>query len=118
MNEKINFESLNDLTSSILETRSGDTAQGDLKQGSRVNFDPDRVEEGLVKLVLCVVELIRQLIVRQSIRRVESGSISEEEIENLGLALERLEEKMEELKEYFGIDDLNIDLGPLGRLLD
>jgi hypothetical protein len=81
-------------------------------------YDPEKVEEGLVKLVLTLVELIRQLLVRQALRRIESGSLSPHEIERLGLTLMKLEEKMEELKEHFGIDDLNINLGPLGNLID
>jgi len=84
----------------------------------KINIDPEKVEEGLVKLVLALVELIRQLLVRQAIRRMESGSLSSDEIERLGLTLMRLEEKMEELKEHFGIEDLNINLGPLGNLID
>ena len=68
--------------------------------------------------MLTLVELIRQLLVRQAIRRMESGSLSSGEIERLGLTLMKLEEKLEELKEHFGIDDLNINLGPLGNLID
>ncbi|MBI2352143.1 MAG: gas vesicle protein K, partial [Deltaproteobacteria bacterium] len=65
-----------------------------------------------------LIELIRQLLERQAIRRMEAGSLSSEEIERLGATLMKLEERMEELKEHFGIDDLNLDLGPLGKLID
>ncbi|MBI4526992.1 MAG: gas vesicle protein K [Deltaproteobacteria bacterium] len=85
---------------------------------SRVNLEPDKVEQGLAKLVLSLIELIRQLLERQAIRRMEAGSLSSEEIERLGTALMRLEERMQELKEHFGIEDLNLDLGPLGKLID
>ena len=85
---------------------------------SRVNIDPEKVEQGLAKLVLTIVELIRQLLEKQALRRVESGSLSDEEIERLGTTLMRLETKMNELKQHFRIDDLNINLGPLGNLVD
>ena len=84
----------------------------------KVNIDPEKVEQGLAKLVLTIVELIRQLLEKQAIRRVESGSLSDEEIQRLGITLMRLETKMDELKKHFRIDDLNINLGPLGNLVD
>lgn len=85
----------------------------------RVNLDPDNAEEGLAQLVMTVIELLRQIVERHAIRRVEGGHLTEEQIENLGVALMNLEEKMKELKDIFGLDaeDLNIDLGPLGRLM-
>lgn len=88
-------------------------------QGERLNFNSENVEQGLAKLVLTVIELIRQLVERQALRRVEAGNLSDPEIEELGVTLMKLEEKMEELKLVFGLDneDLNIDLGPLGNLL-
>lgn len=85
---------------------------------SRVNLDPEKTEQGLVGLVLALVELIRRLLEKQAIRRMEAGSLTEEEIERLGTTLMKLEEKIKELQEYFEIDDLNINLGPLGNLLD
>lgn len=85
----------------------------------RINIDSQNVEHGLVKLVLSLVELIRRLLERQAIRRMDGGSLAPEQVEELGLALMRLEAKMEELKAQFGLadEDLNLDLGPLGRLL-
>ncbi|GAA1523642.1 hypothetical protein GCM10009678_01020 [Actinomadura kijaniata] len=85
----------------------------------RLRSDPETVERDLVKLVLTVVELIRQLMERQALRRVEDGSLTPEQIEKLGIALMRLEEAMERLKDHFDLDDsdLNLDLGPLGPLL-
>jgi hypothetical protein len=84
----------------------------------RINADPERVEQGLARLVLTVIELLRDVIEHQAIRRMDSGSLSDEEIERLGLALMRLSHRMDELKETFGLsdEDLNIDLGPLGQL--
>jgi hypothetical protein len=70
--------------------------------GGRINIDPETVGKGLVKLVLMVVETLRQVVERQAIRRVEGGSLSEEEIERLGLALLRLEQRMAQLRETFG----------------
>ncbi|WP_347548453.1 gas vesicle protein K [Pseudalkalibacillus hwajinpoensis] len=85
----------------------------------RINFDPDKAEQGLAQLVLTVVELLRQIVERHAMRRVEGGTLTDEQVENLGVALMNLEEKMEELKDVFGLDaeDLNIDLGPLGSLM-
>ncbi|MEH6996019.1 gas vesicle protein K [Neobacillus drentensis] len=85
----------------------------------RLPLDSNQVEHGLAKLVLTVIELLRQLMERQAMRRVESDSLTDEQIEELGLTLMRLEEKMEELKMVFGLEneDLNIELGPLGKLL-
>ncbi|KQL37392.1 gas vesicle protein K [Psychrobacillus sp. FJAT-21963] len=85
----------------------------------KINLDPDNAEHGLAQLVLTVIELLRQIVERHAIRRVEGGTLTDQQIEDLGEALMNLEEKMEELKEIFGLDaeDLNIDLGPLGSLL-
>jgi gas vesicle protein GvpK len=86
----------------------------------RIDADPERVERGLAHLVLTLVELLRQLMERQALRRVDHGNLTEDEVERLGLTFMRLEERMEELKREFGLEDadLNIDLGPLGRLVD
>jgi hypothetical protein len=86
---------------------------------TRLAADPEKVERGLVQLVLTLVELVRQLMERQAIRRVEAGHLTPQQEEDLGLALMRLAEKMTELKEYFELDDddLNLRLGPLGDLL-
>jgi hypothetical protein len=85
----------------------------------RLDADPERVEQGLARLVLTVVELLRKVLEHQAVRRMDGGTLSEEEIETLGLALMRLDERMAEIKRVFGLTDadLNIDLGPLGRLL-
>lgn len=85
----------------------------------RIDVDEERLEKGLAQLVLTIVELLRQLMERQAIRRVEGGGLSEEQVERLGRALMRLEQRMAELREVFDLreEDLNLDLGPLGRLL-
>src|SRR5437899_2470475 len=84
----------------------------------RINADPERVEQGLARLVLTVVELLREVLEHQAIRRMDGGTLSETEVERLGLALLKLNHRMDELKTTFGLtdEDLNIDLGPLGRL--
>ena len=86
---------------------------------NRINIDPKNVEKGLAKLVLTIVELLRQLMEKQAMRRVEAGSLTDEEIERVGETLMKLENKMKELKEIFGLKDeeLNLNLGPLGDLL-
>jgi hypothetical protein len=85
----------------------------------RVNTDPEGVEKGLAQLVLTLVELLRELMERQAVRRMEAGTLSEEEIERLGVTFMRLDERMDELVETFGLqrEDLNLNLGPLGDLL-
>ena len=85
----------------------------------RVNADRDNLEKGLAQLVLTLVELLRQLMERQALRRIEGGSLSAEEVERLGQTFMLLEQRMEELKETFGLEDedLNLDLGPLGQLM-
>jgi Gas vesicle protein K len=86
----------------------------------RIDADPERVERGLAQLVLTLVELLRQLMERQAVRRVDHGHLTDDEIERLGLAFMKLDERMDELKREFGLEDadLNLDLGPLGRLVD
>jgi hypothetical protein len=85
----------------------------------RINAEPEEVERGLAQLVLTIVELLRQLMERQALRRVEAGGLSDEEVERLGRTLMLLAERMEELKEQFGLQDrdLNLNLGPLGNLM-
>lgn len=84
----------------------------------RVNIDPDKPEKGLAKLVLSVVELLRNVLERQAIRKIETGNLSEIEIDRLGTALMNLEQKVRELQDHFQIDELNVNLGPLGKLND
>jgi len=85
----------------------------------RWNADPDDVQRSVVRLVLSLVEFLRQLVERQAIRRMEGSSLTAEEIEAMGLALMKLEETVHDLAQRFGLrpEELNLDLGPLGRLM-
>jgi hypothetical protein len=85
----------------------------------RWNADPDEVQRSVAQLVLTLVEFIRQLLERQAIRRMEGGTLTEQQIEDIGVALMKLEETVRDLAGKFGIaaDDLNLDLGPIGKLL-
>ena len=85
----------------------------------KIEANPENAEKGLAKLVLTLIELIRKLMEKQAMRRVEAGSLTDEEIERVGETLMKLENKMKELKEIFGLKDeeLNLNLGPLGDLI-
>jgi hypothetical protein len=85
----------------------------------RIEADPEKVEQGLAQLVLTLIELLRQLMERQALRRMEQGTLDDEQVERLGLTFMRLAERMDELKAEFGLNDrdLNLHLGPLGDLL-
>ncbi len=85
----------------------------------RINADPATAEKDLAKLVLALVDLVRQLVERQAIRRVNGGSLSEAEIERMGETFLHLDRRMEELRNAFGLtrEDLNLRLGPIGDLL-
>lgn len=85
----------------------------------RLGTDPDTVERDLMKLVLTIVELLRQLMERTALHRVDQGDLSEQQEERIGMTLMILNERMTELCDRYGLtmDDLNLDLGPLGSLL-
>jgi len=85
----------------------------------RINVSDDDVKSGLGRLVLALVRLLHELLERQAIRRMDSGTLTDDEIERLGLALMKQTEEIERLRRAFGLteEDLNIDLGPLGKLL-
>jgi hypothetical protein len=84
----------------------------------RLNTDPEKVENGLAKLVLTLIEVLRKVLEHQAVRRMEGGHLSDAEVEQLGVALLRLNDRMQEMKGIFGLsdEDLQIDLGPLGKL--
>lgn len=84
----------------------------------RIAADSEVVENGLAKLVLSIIELIRRLLEKQALRRMDAGTLTDEEIERVGAALMKLEEKMAEMKQIFGLadDDLNLNLGPVRSL--
>ncbi len=107
------------LNSGTIDDFVGEIEKMESNATSRVNATPDNADHGLAKLVLTLIELIRKLVEKQAMRRVEGGSLTDEEIERLGETLMKLEAKMEELKEIFKLtdEDLNINLGPLGNLM-
>ena len=85
----------------------------------RWNADPEEVQRSVARLVLALVEFLRKLMEKQAIRRMEAGTLTEQETENVGLALMKLEETLHDIAARFGLkpDELNLDLGPLGRLI-
>ena len=85
----------------------------------RVSVEGEKVERGLAQLVLTLVELLRQLMERQALRRMECGTLTDDEVERLGETFMKLADRMDELKAEFGLEDadLNLDLGPLGTLV-
>jgi len=93
--------------------------QASLVETPRWNADPEEVRRSVARLVLTLVEFVRQLLERQAIRRLEGGTLTTEETEAIGVALMRLEETVRDLAGRFGLEpeELNLDLGPLGRLL-
>ena len=96
---------------------TGDTVTDALSR--RINADPESVERGLAQLVLTIVDLLRELMERQALRRIDGGTLDDEQIERLGQTFMLLQERMDELVEEFGLtrDDLNLNLGPLGDLM-
>ncbi len=84
----------------------------------RIDCNSENIEQGLARLVLSLIELLRRLLERQAIRRMEGGRLADAQIEEMGLALMKLEQKIRELAAQFGLrpEELNLDLGPLGHL--
>lgn len=108
----------------LLTGPAGWPPEGELQRiesalGRRVQADPEGLEKGLAQLVLTVIELLRQLMERQAVHRMQAGNLSPDEVERLGRTFMALAERMDELKETFGLqdEDLNLNLGPLGDLL-
>ncbi len=85
---------------------------------SKIRLQPENVRNGLAQLVLTLVELLRELMERQALRRIDAGSLTSAEVERLGATFLRLTEEIDKLKEHFGFtdEDLNLNLGPLGKL--
>jgi hypothetical protein len=109
----------NDVETAVADLkRQLQAAAGGTQQ--RVDCTPETIEQGLAKLVLTLIELLRQLLERQAIRRMEGGSLTDQQVEEMGQALMKLEQKIHELTNSFGLkpEDLNLDLGPLGKLMD
>jgi hypothetical protein len=91
----------------------------DRNAGSRLNLDPNKVKNGVAQLVLTLIKFLHELLERQAVRRMEAGSLTDAEIERLGLALMKQADQLERLRKEFGLEekDLNLDLGPLGKLV-
>jgi hypothetical protein len=108
----------------LLEVRELESLRAELERQAglattpRWNADPEDVRRSVARLVLTLVEFVRQLLERQAIRRMEGGTLTDEETEAIGVALMRLEETVRDLAARFELapEDLNLDLGPLGRL--
>jgi hypothetical protein len=85
---------------------------------ARLDLDPERLKNGLGQLVLTLIKLLHEVLERQALRRIDGGSLTEEQVERLGLTLMGQAEEIERLRKEFGLDeeDLNLDLGPLGKL--
>jgi hypothetical protein len=108
----------------LVEVREIDSLRAELERQAdglapRWNANPEDVQRSVARLVLTLVEFVRQLLERQAIRRMEGGTLTPEETENVGVALMRLEETVRDMAARFGLEpnELNLDLGPLGRLL-
>ena len=88
-------------------------------EAGRLNLNPEDGKNGLGRLVLILIKLPHELLERQALRRVDSGSLTEHQIERLGITLMRQAQEIERLRKEFGLqeEDLNLDLGPLGKLL-
>jgi hypothetical protein len=112
----VESENINDFSTIM---NGGITRSGTGGTPPRINLDQNTVKNGLGQLVLTLVKLLHELLERQSIRRIEAGSLTDEQIERLGVTLLRQAEEIDRLRREFGLEeeDLNIDLGPLGQLL-
>ncbi len=111
---------MTDVAARVLSSHGSLAALGPARAvPSRVDADPETVERGLAQLELPLVELLRQLMERQALRRMDEGTLDDAEIERLGQTFMKLAERMDELKEHFELrdEDLNLNLGPLGNLL-
>ncbi len=118
---KVESEAINDFARVMQAGPSpiSKSSEGDPPRRARLNLDQNKVKNSLGQLVLTLVKLLHELLERQAVRRIDAGSLSDEEIERLGVTLMRQTEEIERLRKEFGLEeeDLNIDLGPLGKLL-
>ena len=117
--EQLVLEKLLCETQANAEAFADEMALADGPQRRHLDVDPEKVQQGLAKLVLTLIELLRQLLERQALHRIEAGSLSDDEIERMGQTFLALEERMEDLKKAFDLEgeELNLDLGPLGDLM-
>lgn len=106
----------------VLELPEGagvSTAPPRARRPARLHVDPEGLKNGLAQLVLTLVKLLHELLERQAIRRIEAGSLTDDEVERLGMTLMRQADEIDRIRRAFGLEDedLNLDLGPLGRLV-
>ncbi len=115
---RVQSETLTDFLK-VMEAKGPESSPSNHQGESRLHLDPDNVKNGLAQLVLTLVRLLHELLERQAIRRIDSGGLTEDEIEQVGLTLMRQSEELERLRKAFALEekDLNLDLGPLGKLL-
>ncbi len=120
-NPKVESETLCDFSRVMQAGKRSlfDTSALASEKTGRINLDQDKVKNGLGQLVLTLVKLLHELLERQAIRRIDGGSLSEEDVERIGMTLMKQTEEIEILRKAFGLEeeDLNLDLGPLGKLL-
>jgi hypothetical protein len=116
----VESESIRDFA---LVMRQNDKIQSQAQSGTpcraRLELNPEKVKNGLGQLVLTVIKLLHELLERQALRRIDAGSLTEEQIERMGLTLMGQVKEIDRLRREFGLEeqDLNLDLGPLGKLL-
>ncbi len=112
---RVETDSLSDFAKVFKSDNKQKQARG---ESDRLNIDQDSIKNGLGQLVLTLVKLLHELLERQAIRRMEAGSLSDSEVENLGLTLMMQSQEIERLRKVFNLEDedLNLDLGPLGKL--
>jgi len=99
--------------------RDAPTSQSPADPNSRVSIDPENAANGIARLVLTLIKFLHELMQRQALRRMEKGSLTPTQVERLGVALMKQAEELERLRREFGLEEeeLNLDLGPLGRLV-
>lgn len=117
---RVDTENLGDFLK-VMEVGVGrltETSQATREQDNRINIDSDKMKNGVAQLVLTVVKLIHELLEKQAVRRIDAESLTDDEIEKVGLTLMRQADELDKLQQLFGFkdEDLNIDLGPLGKL--
>lgn len=108
-----------EVSTDFIEEFAGELERLDKTLPDRINADPEKVEQGLARLVLAIVDLVRRLLEKQAIRRIEGGSLSDEQVERLGETFMKLEARMGELRKTFGLKDSDLDLklGPIEDLM-
>jgi hypothetical protein len=115
---RVESEALSDFARVMYPGTASSTLRSTRPQTPRINLSPEKVKNGLGQLVLTLVKLLHELLERQAIRRMDAGSLTDDEIERLGVTLMRQAQEIERLRKEFGLEeeDLNLDLGPIGRL--